>query len=134
MKSLREIIEFNNHYKEATLKYGQTVLIESEDTSGTLTESEYLESLAKDQYYSKEQGIDYVLKEHNLDALLFPSYFGSAIAAKAGYPSIIVPSGYGNDGEPFGVTFTGMAFSESTLIKLAYSYEIATKHRIPPKI
>ena len=55
VKNLREIIEYNNKYPEATLKYGQTILIESENTSGTLTDIEYIESLAKDQYYSKKR-------------------------------------------------------------------------------
>jgi amidase len=132
--SLKEVIEFNNNHSEETLKYGQKILIQSENTSGTLTEPEYLENLLKDKYYTREQGIDSVMKKYNLDALLFPSYFGADIAAKAGYPSITVPGGYAATGEPLGVTFTGIAFSEAKLIKLAYAYEQATKHRVPPEI
>jgi amidase len=130
--SLKEVIEFNNNHPEETLKYGQIILKQSENTSGTLTEPGYLENLLKDKYYTREQGIDSIMKKYNLDALLFPSYFGADIAAKAGYPSITVPGGYTNAGEPIGVTFTGTAFSEPKLIKIAYAYEQSTKHRVVP--
>ncbi len=67
-----------------------------------------------------------------LDAIIFPSYYGCDIAAKAGYPSITVPAGYTEAGEPFGITFTAGAFEESTLIEIGYSYECATQHRKAP--
>jgi amidase len=60
------------------------------------------------------------------------NYVGSTICAKAGYPSIAVPAGYMKNGRPFGVTFAGTAFSEGVLIKLAYAFEQATKHRRSP--
>ncbi|MED4936031.1 amidase, partial [Heyndrickxia coagulans] len=62
------------------------------------------------------------------------SYFGCEIAAKAGYPSVTVPAGFAENGEPFGITFTAGAFSEPLLIRFAYAYEQATKHRKPPAI
>lgn len=130
--SLQEVIEFNEAHKNVALKYGQTILAEAESTSGTLTEAEYLESRAEDLKKSQVEGIDYVMKEYRLDALLFPANYGAAIAAKAGYPSICVPGGYTKDGVPLGVTFTGSAYSEPTLIRVGYAYEQATKHRVPP--
>ena len=72
------------------------------------------------------------MRRHHLDALLFPSNFGASMPAKAGYPSVIVPGGYLDNGAPFGVTFTGLAWSEPTLIRLAYSFEQATHYRRPP--
>ena len=85
------------------------------------------------------------MKANRLDALLFPGAEGAAIAAKPGYPSVIVPFGlvpnaparpfpdsFDAKPQPFGVTFTGMACSEQRLLQLAYSFEQATKRRVPP--
>lgn len=132
--SLSDIIEFNSKNSETTLKYGQQLLIDSDKTSGTLTEPEYILDRIKDIRLSQKEGIDFVLKEYSLDAILFPGTYGADIAARAGYPSITVPAGYTKEGEPFGVTFTGTAYSEPTLIKLAYAYEQASQKRIPPKL
>lgn len=134
VRSLSDVIAFNSQHDESMLKYGQSILIESEETSGTLKELKYIEALEEDIYFSTIKGIDAVLGEHHLDAIVFPNNFGAAIPAKAGYPSITVPAGYSSEGEPVGITFTGTAFSEPTLIKLAYAYEQATKHRKPPKL
>lgn len=141
--SLRELIAYNEQHAERALKYGQDTLLWSEETSGTLTEQEYWHSLKKDKYQSRGNGIDYVLKEHRLDALMFPGDEGSDIAAKAGYPLVTVPAGYAKTGViaeggystkgPLGVTFSGTAFSEPTLIKIAYAFEQATKFRYPPQ-
>jgi amidase len=132
VRSLAEVIQFNKENEETCLKYGQVVLEEAEATSGKLTEEAYLKALEEDLYYSTEQGIDYVLKEHQLDAIVFPNNFGAGIPAKAGYPSITIPAGYTSEGEPVGITFTGTAYSEPTLIKLGFAYEQATMHRKPP--
>ncbi|QOR65970.1 amidase [Cytobacillus suaedae] len=133
IRSLEDVIRFNREHKEETLKYGQKLLVESQHTSGTLKESKYIDSLEFDRYHSTKQGIDFTLTEHSLDAIVFPNNYGAAIPAKAGYPSITVPAGYTNEGEPVGITFTGTAFSESTLLKIAYAFEQFTKHRQPPK-
>ncbi len=90
-------------------------------------------------------GIDEVMKANSLDALLFPGGIGANVAARPGYPSVIVPFGFVPNAPtpafpesfkakptPFGVTFTGMACSEPTLLKLAYAFEQATKRRVPP--
>ncbi|RLQ93781.1 amidase [Falsibacillus albus] len=132
IRSLSDVISFNERLGEQTLKYGQKVLIDSQDTSGNLTEAEYLKCLEKDQYFSREHGIDSVMEEHQLDAIVSSSHFGSGIPAKAGYPSINVPAGFTGDGEPVGITFTGKAFSEPVLIELAYAFEQGTRHRKPP--
>lgn len=132
IRSLADVIAFNYRYPKTMLKYGQKLLLESEDTSGTLLEKEYISALEKDQYLSREQGIDNALKKHNLDAIFFGGDRGSGIAAKAGYPTVIVPIGYTPKGEPFGVSFTGTAFSEESLLKIAYAFEQATKSRQAP--
>jgi amidase len=132
IRSLKDVIDFNKKDSEQMLKYGQKIMEQSEETSGTLTEAEYLLSLEKDQYLSTERGIDFVLEEHNLDAIVFPNNFGAGIPAKAGYPSITVPAGYSSDNGPVGITFTSTGFNEPTLIEMAYAYEQATKVRKPP--
>lgn len=131
--SLKEVIRFNFDHAESALKHGQTLLLESEKTSGTLTEAAYLESRLNDLKRSREQGIDAVFSEHQLDALLFPANYGADMPARAGYPSITVPAGYTDVGQPLGITFTGQAFGEPMLLKLAYAFEQATHHRTPPK-
>lgn len=141
--TLAEVIAFNNEHADRCLKYGQDLLEKCEGTSGTLTEPEYLDMLHYNKELSQSQGIDYALETYNLDALLFLGCDdGDDIAARAGYPAITVPGGFAQDGiiapggyttkGPAGITFVGTAFSEPTLIKIAYGYEQATKHRVPP--
>ncbi|MGE7999764.1 amidase family protein [Lysinibacillus sp. NPDC093190] len=132
--SISELIQFNIRSKEKSLKYGQDKLESRENLPNTLRDSEYLNAKLEDLYFSQEQGIDYTLKKYELDAIIFPSYIGSTISAKAGYPSIAVPAGYMKNGRPFGITFAGTAFSEDVLIKLAFSFEQATKLRKAPKL
>jgi amidase len=94
---------------------------------------------------SATHGIDEVMKAHNLDALLFPAASGAAIAAKPGYPTVIVPfatvpnaptpafpQGFEARPSPYGVSFTAMACAEPRLIELAYAFEQATRRRVPP--
>lgn len=132
IKSLKDLIAYNEKDSDKMLQYKQTVLEESEKYSGTLTEEEYILSREKDIYRSREAGLDAVMEEHQLDAIVTPNNFGAGIPAKAGYPSITVPGGYTKEGKPVGVTFTARAFEEGTLIKIAYGYEQATKHRRAP--
>ncbi|MBS4198297.1 amidase [Bacillus sp. FJAT-49732] len=132
IRSLADVIAFNYKHPKAMLKYGQKLLVASEDTSGTLLEKEYIEALEKDQYLSRDQGIDFALKQNNLDAIFFGGDRGSEIAAKAGYPTVIVPTGYTPNGEPFGVSFTGTAYSEEILLKISYAFEQTNKHRKAP--
>ncbi|WP_093044780.1 amidase family protein [Thalassobacillus cyri] len=134
--SLQELIEFNNSHADLTLKYGQTLLTASEEKSGHLTELEYIRDRLDDIKYSQEEGIDRVVKEHNLDALLFANNLGAGIAAMAGYPSITVPAGFtAPEGKPVGLTLTSTAFQESKLLSLAYAYEQARGTTIhPPRL
>ncbi|MED1410034.1 MULTISPECIES: amidase family protein [Bacillus] len=132
--SISELMEFNKNITERALKYGQTKLERRKDFLNTLRNPEYLKARLEDIYFSQEQGIDFALKKYNLDAILFPSYIGSTICAKAGYPSIAMPAGYMKSGRPFGITLASTAFSEGTLIKLAYAFEQAAKHRKIPNL
>lgn len=141
--SLQELIDFNLKHAEAALKYGQDLLVLSDQTSGTLMEPEYLEGVEQNRIMARVRGIDYVLQEHRLDALLFLGAQGGAdLAARAGYPSITVPAGralsgviapggYNTKGLQ-GITFVGTAYSEPALIRLAYAYEQAARYRVPP--
>jgi amidase len=141
--SLSELIEFNRIHAESALKYGQDILVWCEETSGTLTEEAYWISKRRNDEMSREYGIDHALKSYELDALMFLSDDdGTDLAARAGYPSITVPAGYATEGiieaggynsrGPQGITFVGTACSEPTLIRIAYGYEQATRHRFPP--
>nr|WP_156410957.1 amidase family protein [Paenibacillus sp. Soil787] len=140
--SLEELIEYNKNHMEEALRYGQDTLIRSEETS--LTEITYLQKKQEYMELALKQGIDYALDKYKLDALLVPGDVdGLYIAARLGYPLISVPAGYSSKGVidsngnstkgPFGVVFSGRAFSEPTLIKIAYGFEQATNHRFPPK-
>ena len=132
--SLKELIEFNNSQPEKMLKYGQTVLIQSEATSGTLTEPEYIEGRTMEERVSRQEGIDRALRELDLHALVFPHMLNASISARAGYPSVTVPAGYAQSGRPVGITFTGTAYSEPDLIRFAYAFERATRLRRPPSL
>jgi amidase len=132
--SLQELIAFNRLYNAGVALYGQDLLLDAERTSGTLTEPEYILNKTEDLDNSRTHGIDAAVKQHRLDAILSPGHTGVAAPAKAGYPSITVPAGYRKGGQPFGITFTSMAFQEPTLLRLAYAYEQATKYRIPPRL
>lgn len=135
VRSLADVIAFNHAHPMETLKYGQTTLLDAEyTTSGTLTEPAYLHDRLIDLRLCREEGIDATLREHQLDAILFPADFGARITSRAGYPSVIVPAGYTGDGVPFGVTFAARAYEEPLLIKLAYAFEQHTLFRKPPSL
>src|SRR5215217_653137 len=146
--TLSDIIAFNNAHAAVALKYGQAIFLAANqlDTSpGSADTQRYLANRALDLALTRG-GIDALLKgpdgiqgtDDDFDAILFPQNRGAAAPAKAGYPSIVVPGGFTPPSgavinpAPFGVTFTGRAFSEPRLIALAYAYEQATKHRQSP--
>ncbi|MGK7376326.1 amidase family protein [Planococcus sp. 1R117A] len=133
VKSLADVIEFNKQDPAVRMKFGQVELERSLALSSDPADPTYLEHRAIDLRTSATEGIDVVMAEHNLDALLFQNNRGAAMPAKAGYPSITVPAGYTSEGMPVGVTFSGLAFSEPRLIELAYAYEQATQNRVAPK-
>ncbi|ERN51489.1 amidase family protein [Alkalihalophilus marmarensis] len=132
VRTLTDIIDWNKNHHEKALKYGQSLLIEADKTSGKLTEKDYLKALNEDAYFSATEGIDAVLREHQLDVIVFPNNLGAAIPAKAGYPSITVPAGYTESGEPVGITFTAKAWQEPLLIEIAEAFEKLTKARKQP--
>jgi amidase len=131
--SLAEVIAFNDAYPiQDRFRYGQFLARASEATDLEAERPRYLEDRATDLRLSRD-GIDRAMAVNNLDALLFGANFGAGIAAKAGYPSVIVPGGYlSTNDSPFGVTFTGKAWSEPRLLGLAYAYEQAANLRVPP--
>ncbi|OWR30384.1 amidase [Saccharibacillus sp. O23] len=132
IRSLDDVIAFNTEHAEQSLRYGQDLFVHANAFSGTLTEPQYLNSLLENFDRSRTRGIDAALQNHELDALFFPGYRGADIAARAGYPSIVVPAGYRRNGQPVGVQFTGSAYSEALLIQIAHVFEQATKHRVSP--
>ncbi len=137
IRTLADIIAFNRANADRALRFGQDIFLAAEATRGDLSELEYHAARAADLRASRTLGLDAYLERHRLDAVLFPGAAGAAIAAKAGYPSVQVPAGFvagGTGGPecPFGVTFAGRAWSEPTLLRLAYAFEQATLARRPP--
>lgn len=132
IRSLADIIHFNNEHPKETLQFGQRLLEESQHTSGTLTETEYIEALERNRYLAGEIGLGKSIDDLRLDALVFPQVHGCSIGAAAGYPSITVPADFSQSGEPFGLTFTGRAWSEPMLISLGYAFEQKVKARRKP--
>lgn len=134
VKSLADVIVFNKQDPERRMKFGQAELEKAQGLSDDPNDATYLEHREIDWRSSTTEGIDLIMKEHQLDALLFQNNRGAAKPARAGYPSITVPAGYTSSGHPVGVTFSSQAFSEARLIELAYSYEQATQKRIAPDL
>jgi len=148
VKTLKDVIEFNERNRDKEMPYfGQNLLIKSE-ARGPLTEKEYLDAVAKAHQLAAVEGIDATMDQHHLDAIVGPTggpawlidvingdSFGggsSNAAAVARYPNINVTMGLVS-GLPVGISFFGRAWSEPTLIKIAYSFEQATKARQEPK-
>lgn len=131
LQTLSDIIAYNEKHKKDCLKHNQELLIESDQTEGTLTSPDYLKSRLNDLDNTQNNGIDLVMYENQLDALISPNDVWYGIPAKAGYPSISVPSGFDEDGMPLSIVLTAEAFSEKKLIEIAYVYEQATQKRKP---
>jgi amidase len=146
--TLADIIAFNNANPTVALKYGQAIFLAADqlDTSpGSADTQRYLADRALDLAVTRT-GLNAVFNgpdgiegtDDDFDAILFPQNRGAGAPAKAGYPSIVVPGGFVPPAgavvnpSPFGVTFTGRAFSEATLIALAYAFEQSTRHRQAP--
>jgi amidase len=147
VKNMADVIAFNE--KNATREmpwFAQEHLVASQAKAG-LDSREYRDALANNLRYSREEGIDQVMREHKLDALVAPTggpawvtdyingdHYGgsfSSPAAVAGCPHVTVPAGY-TRGLPVGISFVGGAWSEPVLIAMAYAYEQATMHRRAP--
>ncbi len=148
VKSLTELRQWNEkHQKAGAIKYGQSLLDISDAMDLETFKSRYEADRARDVYLAGTHGIDEAMKANNLDALLFPGPGSASIAAKPGYPTVIVPfglvpnapkppfpDGFNARPSPYGVSFTGMACSEPTLLRLAYAFEQATHRRVPPPL
>ncbi len=148
VKSLKDVIDFNEHNRDREMPYfGQDTFLKSEQ-KGPLSTKEYLDALAQNHLLSRAEGIDLVMDKFKLDALVAPTGGpawltdlitgdhvaggSSSAAAVAGYPNINVTAGY-LWGLPVGISFFGRAWSEPTLLKIAYSFEQLTKARRKPR-
>ncbi|HEU0217920.1 MAG TPA: amidase family protein [Stellaceae bacterium] len=138
MRTLDDIVRFNAVHPEA-MRFGQDLFLAAAATRGDLSELEYKSARAMDLHAAGTLGLDAYMDAHRLDAVLFSGSSGAAIGAKPGYPSVQVPAGLTLRAEttetpdyPIGVTFTGPAWSEPTLLRLAYAYEQASQQRRPP--
>lgn len=148
-RTLKDLIDFNERNREREMPYfGQEIFTKAE-AKGPLTDAAYLKALRSSKSLSQAQGVDAVMIKNNLDALIAPTggpawttdlvngdHFtggSSTPSAVAGYPNVQVPAGYVY-GLPVGISFFGRAFTEAKLIRLAYAYEQATKHRQPPRL
>ena len=149
VKSLEELIAFNEEHADREMPFfGQERLIASQE-SGSLSDEAYLEAVGTIQRMTREDGIDALMEEHGLDAIVAPTAgpawltdhivgdrldggFSAGPAAIAGYPDITVPMGFVS-GLPVGVSFFGRRWSEPVLLGIAYAYEQATNHRQAPR-
>jgi amidase len=155
VKTLTELRLWNvAHQRAGAIKYGQALLDISDEMDVRADRARYQADREKDLRLSAAQGIDAAMKQHNLDALLFPGSSSASIAAKPGYPTVIVPfafvssapagggatgpnafpAGFDPKPSPHGVSFTGSACSEPTLIGIAFAFEQATKRRVGPRL
>jgi amidase len=148
VRSLADVIEFDTRNADKEMSYfGQEIFLAAQE-KGPLTDKAYLDAVERCRRCSRTEGIDAVMDQHKLDALVAPSggpagktdlVYGdrdvggsSSPAAVAGYPNITVPAGTVT-GLPLGISFFGRAYSEPTLLKLAYAFEQLTKARKPPE-
>jgi len=150
VKTLTDLRQWNiAHQRAGSLKYGQALLDISDEMNVETDAARYRADREKDLRLSATNGIDAAMKNYQLDALLFPGSSSAAIAAKPGYPTVIVPFGlvpnaplapaqpfpesFAAKPAPFGVSFTGLACSEPRLIELAYAFEQASKQVEEPR-
>jgi amidase len=145
VKTLDELRAWNRaHAAAGTLKYGQSQLDNSDEMDVQADRARYQADREKDVTLAGRDGIDAALQNNQLDALVFPGAIGAALAAKPGYPTVMVPfamvpnpvdvTGFDPKPSPIGVSFTGTACSEGRLIELAYAFEQATRRRVPPPL
>ena len=148
MRSLIDLIAYNNANKESVMPwFGQEIFLEA-DAKGPLTDEAYLTALETSKRIARS-GIDTIMDEKELDALIAPTngparpidlingdasgIGSSSLAAVSGYPSITVPAGFVS-GMPVGLSFMGKAWNEKQLIEIAYAFEQTTRIRKPPDL
>jgi len=149
MKTLQDLIDFNEQNKERELQYFGQEFFENAVKRGPLTDYEYVEARARCLRFTRAEGIDKVMDDLELDCFVAPTlglpaltdlvngdswggYYAASPAAIAGYPSVTMPAGYFR-GLPLGILFFGRAWSEAKLLKFAYAFEQLTKHRKAPE-
>lgn len=148
VRSLKDVIEFNRAHREEEMPYFQQEIMIMAEEKGGLDSSEYQRALKKIQQASRTEGIDKVMRENQLDAIIGPTggpawptdlitgdhFLGgsSSPAAQAGYPNVTVPAGFVH-GLPVGISFFAGAYQEPVVIRLAYAYEQASQHRKAPQ-
>jgi amidase len=139
MRTIADIVAFNETNAGKALRFGQDLFLAANSTRGDLSEREYKSARAMDLLAAKTRGMDAYMDRHDLDAVLFPGSVGSGIAAKAGYPSVMVPAGFISEADgkdtpdyPLGKMFAGRAWSEHKLLRLAYALEQTSQMRKPP--
>ncbi len=148
VRTLEEVIEFNKQHADKEMPWFGQEVFEMAQEKGDLTSPEYLQARHDMRLYAGKEGIDAVMEKHRLDALIAPtngpawtidwvngdnSGGGSASpAAISGYPGITLPMGFIH-GLPIGISIFGRAWSEPVLLKIAYAFEQATKHRKAPE-
>ncbi len=146
-QTLNELIQYNNQNKDTIMPYFDQEIFKRAEEKGPLSSEEYKTALEKCQKLAREEGIDKVIQENQLDAIVAPSggpaWFidyingdhstggSSSPSAVAGYPNITIPAGY-VFGLPIGISFIGGLFQEPVLLKLAYAFEQASKVWQPP--
>lgn len=149
VRSLTELIAFDREHAPQEMPYFGQEIFERSERKGSLHDELYLSSLAANLQFARNDGIDALLKKYRLDALISLAngpawktdlahgdrYTGgsSTPAAVAGYPSITVPATEVG-GLPVGLLFTGTAWSEPTLLRIAAGFEQATHARRAPDL
>jgi amidase len=146
-RSLKDLIAFNEANRSREMSWFEQEIFLQAEEKGPLTDKAYNDALVNLKRIAGKEGIDATLQKHKLDAIIAPTggpawntdwvngdHFSggsSSPAACAGYPAITVPAGFVS-GLPVGITFMGTAWSEPVLLRLAYAFEQATKHRKAP--
>ena len=143
--TLTQLIQFNlAHVAQNAIRYEQARFDISEEMNISIDAARYAHDRAMDIFLTATHGIDEVMNAQGLDALLFGGSSSAGLAARPGYPTVIVPFGFvpntpaglpadfNPQPQPFGISFTGSAFDEPTLIRLAYAFEQASHRRTPP--
>lgn len=148
IRTMDDLVAWNLAHADTSMPHFAQENLVNAAGKGGLDNPQYTEALANNRRYARAEGIDQIMKEQQLDALVAPSggpawmtdfingdHYGggfSSPAAVAGYPHITVPAGYVH-GLPVGLSFVGGAYSEASLIGMAYAFEQATLHRVPPR-
>ena len=130
VRSLKEIIDFNDKNRDKEMPYfGQELFVKAE-AKGPLTEKAYVKALKKNQKLSRDKGIDFALRKDSLDALIAPT--GGPAWPIDWVNGDHFTGGY-SSASAVAISFFASAYSEPTLIKLAFAFEQATQARRPPR-